>query len=280
MNGRRYIREQRTLCGERYAEVDLFWVTEAEHKAGPRRKKELASTLAQTERNAWHSRRYFRQLINTNFDERGFHVTLTYEDGRLPADEESAARDLRNWLRRVRGWLRREGLPAERLKWIAVTEHQEEDKSAGVKAVRYHHHALIQLDGVAREARNALRSALEELWSTGRGAGREALGTVNADRLQPETDGLDALANYLLKYPRRKKRWSQSRGLAKPAHPRPNDTRWSARRLALACTADAADAYCWEQLYPGWRFLSAHPQWSEERGEWRVYIRLWRKGKK
>ena len=49
--GKRYIREQWTECGEKYAEVDLFWVSEAEHKAGPRRKKELASSLAQQKRN-------------------------------------------------------------------------------------------------------------------------------------------------------------------------------------------------------------------------------------
>ena len=73
MEKKRYIREQWTLCGDRYAEVDLFWITEAEHKAGPRRKKELASSLAQQTRNDWHSRRYFVQLINSNFTEAGFH---------------------------------------------------------------------------------------------------------------------------------------------------------------------------------------------------------------
>lgn len=39
--GKRYIREQWTLCGDRYGEVDLFWINEAEHKASTRRKKSL-----------------------------------------------------------------------------------------------------------------------------------------------------------------------------------------------------------------------------------------------
>ena len=95
--GKRYIREQWTECGEKYAEVDLFWVSEAEHKAGPRRKKELASSLAQQNRNDWHARRYLPQLINCNFDARGLHVSLTYDGPFLPQSEEQAARDLENW---------------------------------------------------------------------------------------------------------------------------------------------------------------------------------------
>ena len=275
--GKRYIREQWTECGEKYAEVDLFWVSEAEHKAGPRRKKELASSLAQQKRNDWHARRYLPQLINCNFDARGLHASLTYDGPFLPQSEEQAARDLENYLRRVRWWLKKHGHDPAGLKWIAVTEHQDADKEAGVKAVRYHHHVLIQHDGLDRKARSELREALEDLWSTGRGEMREPLGTVNADRLQPDDDGLAALAGYLLKYPKRKKRWRQSRGLKKPVYRRPSDSKWTRRKLELACTADAEDAYAWEQRYLGWRFLGAYPQWSEERGEWRCYIRLWRK---
>lgn len=275
--GRRYIREQWTECGEKYAEVDLFWVSEAEHKAGPRRKKELASSLAQQKRNAQHSKRYFTQLIHCNFDKRGFHLALTYDDAFLPEDEEWAARDLENYLRRVRWWLKKRGHDLTGLKWIAVTEHQDADKAAGVKEVRYHHHLLIQHDGLDRKARGELRQALEDLWSTGRGELREPLGRANADRLQPDDDGLAALAGYLLKYPKRKKRWRQSRGLQKPVYRRPNDSKWTRRKLELACTSDAEDAYVWEQRFPGWRFLEACPSYSEELGEWRIYIRLRRK---
>ena len=152
--GRRYIREQRTECGEKYAEVDLFWVNEAEHKAGPRRKKELASSLAQQKRNVQHSKRYFTQLIHCNFDKRGFHLALTYDDAFLPEDEEWAARDLENYLRRVRWWLKKRGHDPAGLKWIAVTEHQDADKAAGVKEVRYHHHLLIQHDGLDKSDRS------------------------------------------------------------------------------------------------------------------------------
>lgn len=277
MGKKRYIREQWTLCGDRYAEVDLFWITEAEHKAGPRRKKELASSLAQQTRNDWHSRRYFVQLINSNFTEAGFHVTLTYDDAFCPEDEQQAGRDVENYIRRVKWWLKKHGYAPAALRYIIVTEHQEEDKAAGLKEVRFHHHVLMQLDGMTKEQRAELRQALEDAWSTGRGDLREPLGRVNADRLQPDQDGLAALAGYLLKYPRRKKRWRQSRNLRKPVYKRPNDTKWSGKKLETACRVDAEDAYTWEQRFPGWRFLGAFPCYNEDRGEWRIYIRLLKK---
>ena len=274
---KRYIREQKTLCGEKYMEVDLKWITEQQHRATSRGKKALASTLAQQDRNAGRAGRYFIQLIHANFDRMGWHVALTYDDAWLPESGEKAERDLVNYLRRVRRWISRQGWDPAGLRWISVTEGQDEDKAAGQKAVRWHHHLLIQMDGLAREQREKLRGALEDLWSVRFCGEVESLGTVNADRLQPDKDGLVGLALYLLKYPKRKKRWHQSQGLRKPRYPRPNDTRWSARKLAEACTLEVDDADAWEKRYPGWKFLGAHPSWNEERGEWRAYIRLYRK---
>lgn len=274
---KRYIREQKTLCGEKYMEVDLNWITEQQHRATSRGKKALASTLAQQDRNAGRAGRYFIQLVNSNFDWMGLHVAYTYDDAYLPESAERAERDLTNYLRRVRRWISRQGWDPAGLRWISVTEGQDEDKAAGQKAVRWHHHLLIQMDGLGREQREKLRGALEDLWSVRFCGEVESLGTVNADRLQPDKDGLVGLALYLLKYPKRKKRWHQSQGLRKPRYPRPNDTRWSARKLAEACTLEVDDADAWEKRYPGWKFLGAHPSWNEERGEWRVYIRLYRK---
>ena len=274
MGDKRYIREQWTLCGEQYAEVDLFWINEAEHKAGPRRKKELASSLAQQKRNDWHSRRYFVQLMEANFSADGFHIASTYDDAFCPDNEDQADRDVENYIRRVKWWLKKHGHNPAALRYVIVTEHQDPDPAAGLKEVRYHHHIPMQIDGLTKKEREEFRQALEDLWSTGRGEMREPLGRINADRLQPGEGGLQALANYLLKYPKRKKRWRQSRNLRKPVYKRPNDTRWTGKKLELACKYDVEDAYVWEQRFPGWRFVAAYPQFNEDRGEWRIYIQL------
>lgn len=153
--------------------------------------------------------------------------------------------------------------------------NQEADPANGLKEVRYHHHMVLQVDGLTAAHRAALRDALEDLWCTGRS--REPLGTVNADRLQPEHDSLEGLAKYMLKYPRRRKSWHASRGLKRPTYPRPNDTHWTPRKLADACTMRVDDADYWERRYPGYRFLGAVPSYNEERAEWRLYIKLRRK---
>lgn len=77
---KQYIREQKTICGKNYAEVDFCWISEKEHRAGTRGRKRFASSLAQQGRNAERARRTLVQLLNTNFDEQGFSLTLTYED--------------------------------------------------------------------------------------------------------------------------------------------------------------------------------------------------------
>ena len=197
---KQYIREQKTICGDSYAEVDFCWITEREHRAGPRGKKQFASSLAQQKRNRERSARLLVQLLNTNFDQRGFALTLTYEDTWLPDDDEAAWKDVYNYLKRVRRWLARQNWQdATPIKWVCVTENQEADPANGLKEVRYHHHMVLQVDGLTAAHRAALRDALEDLWCTGRS--REPLGTVNADRLQPEHDSLEGLAKYMLKYP-------------------------------------------------------------------------------
>ena len=70
MKQKTYIRELKTVCGKEYMEVDLFRVTEAEHRASRRAKKEKASSIAMQNCNERYSRRYLNQLVATNFSEK------------------------------------------------------------------------------------------------------------------------------------------------------------------------------------------------------------------
>lgn len=133
-----YIREQKTICGPSYAEVDFCTVSESEHRASPRSKKKFASSLAQQARNMERATRLMIQILNTNFDKQGFSLTLTYSDGYLPFDDEGAWRDVSNYLQRVRRFVKRQGWTGK-IKWVCVTENQEEDEAAGLKEIRYHH---------------------------------------------------------------------------------------------------------------------------------------------
>ena len=81
-----YIREQKHILGTSdYAEVDLFETTDKEHTASTRRKRELATSIAQQKYNDMIARRYFCQLAYTNFGENDWAATFTYDHDHQPA---------------------------------------------------------------------------------------------------------------------------------------------------------------------------------------------------
>lgn len=261
---KRFVRERRYVCGERYMEVDVYPLTERVAASG-RRRKEQDTGLVQQNLNAKHARRYLRQLLAANFDERDLHLTLTYGDELLPEDADQAGRDMTLYLRRVRYRCAKLGLAAPA--YVAVTEWREEDPAEGQKAVRYHHHLIL---------RCALgRDELEALWTRD----GERLGRCNADRLQPDKGALTALAEYITKYANRKRRWRQSRGLRKPKTPRPADGKWTRRKVERAVKSGAVyDAAFWRGRFPGWELAEADPVYNDVTGEWSVYIALFRPG--
>ena len=70
MGGGFYVREQKYICGKNYAtaptmQAEFFEVSEKEHKASTRRKKELATSLAKEVYNLRKSGRYLVLLVNT-----------------------------------------------------------------------------------------------------------------------------------------------------------------------------------------------------------------------
>ena len=90
-----YVREQKYICGKDYAtaptmQAEFFEVSEKEHKASTRRKKELATSLAKEAYNLRKSGRYLVLLVNTNFRPGDFSVTYTYDDEHHPAPNDLA----------------------------------------------------------------------------------------------------------------------------------------------------------------------------------------------
>ena len=89
-----YIREQKHILGTSdYAEVDLFETTDKEHTASTRRKRELATSIAQQKYNDMIARRYFCQLAYTNFGESDWAVTFTYDHGHQPVQRGGRGRE-------------------------------------------------------------------------------------------------------------------------------------------------------------------------------------------
>ena len=123
---RTYYREQKTICGKDYEsadymEVDIFPVSEKEHKQSLRQKRKKATELAQQTYNDKRSKRYHVQLVNTNFKRGDFSLTCTYNDDHLPAaeDQKRADQDWSNYIKRVYRYCAKHGI--RKPKWVMAT---------------------------------------------------------------------------------------------------------------------------------------------------------------
>ena len=249
MAGKIYVREQKHICGDDYAsapymEVDVFEITAAQHRANARAKKELATSLVKDKYNEEARRRYLNQLVSTNFTRKDYSLTLTYAGEHLPAagDMAQADRDFSNFIKRLYRYCDKHGI--EHPKWVCVTEYSTLDED-GKRLGRHHHHAIISRPaGLEREA-------IEDLWGKGR---------ARCERLDFEHGSVEGLARYITKNKRCKRNWRQSRGLKSPKTPRPNDSRWSRKKLKDAFENCLEDRAFWEKKFPGYTLHRCEPR--------------------
>lgn len=259
-----FIREKKIYCGENYLEVDIIPISKNQKMPRGRRSKKKKVTAPKQKRlNDKRARRYFVQLVNTNFGKEDLHVTVTYSNDELPETIEDAEREARNYIRRIDYRRKKENLPP--LKYILVTEYRL--KKEGGKPIRIHHH-IIMNGGLDRDV-------VESLWSRRKGKGkRKAIGFANADRLQPNEYGLEALCRYLMKDPRGKKRWSSSQNLTKP-WTRNNDHKYTRRQVEKAAKFSDDREY-WEKKYPGYWLTECKPVYNDLTG-WSIYLKMRKK---
>lgn len=245
--GRVYYREQKHICGKDYntapyMEIDLYQVTEQEHRVSRRAKRKKATSLAMQAYNEKRAKRYHVQLVNTNFGKGDFSWTGTYDNDHLPGpeDTEKVDRDFSNFIKRVYRWCDKHG--TDRPKWIAATEYSTKQED-GEYLGRHHHHAIIQhTEGLTRDI-------LEQLWTDRNG---ESIGMCRCDNLEVKHGSVESLVQYISKNKRCDRRWRQSRGLEKPQTPPPNDTKWTRRKFLQASTIYIDDKAFWEKQYPGY----------------------------
>ena len=232
--GRMGYRTKTTKAGPRL-EADIYpiWGKEEQRKARAAKKNQTPEAVRKN--NEERAKRYLVQLADANFGADDLHVTLTYAG--TPPEYEQARRDMRNFCDRVRRLRKKRGL--DPLKYIYSIEDDEDGRKH-----RIHVHMLTN-GGISREE-------LEALW---------AKGYANADRLQPNENGLEAVARYLTKQQRR--RWVSSKNLKKPKV-RISNTKTSnakVRRIARDFETEAKEVM--EKLYPGYVFVGAKVFYSD-----------------
>ena len=226
----------RTVQAGDQLDVDVYPIFGREQASTARRALKQVSREAQKKVNLRNAKRRIVQLVNHNFTERDVHLTLTYEN---PPSYDDCQKDVRNFMRRVKRMRKKLGLPE--MKYVYVIE----DDEFGEKK-RIHSHIVLS-GGIAREE-------LEKLW---------ARGYANADRLQLNERGLEALARYMVKNQRNRKKWCCSRNLKEPRM-RTSDCKLSnakVKRIARNLPNEAKDIL--RRAYPGYEYVECEVRYSD-----------------
>lgn len=127
---RRQYREKYYVCGD-YLEAHIFPVY---RKSISRRKKSKPSRECQQKLNDISAENQCIRIVHANFSYKDMKIDLTYDNAHVPISDEKAAKELENFLRRLKRYRNKLGLPE--LKYISVTEK-------GKRTGRYHHHLII-----------------------------------------------------------------------------------------------------------------------------------------
>ena len=227
----------RTIKAGPRLEVEIFPIFGREKAGRARAAKQNLTPEAVQRNNEERSKRKLIQLIDANFDERDIHLTLTYLG--TPPKYEQAQADVKNFLRVVKRKREKAGL--EPLKYIYTIEGNED----GTKE-RIHVH-MVMNGGIDRQE-------LETIWGKG---------YANADHLQPNENGLEALARYITKQQKNRRKWARSRNLKKPKQ-RTSDTKVSnarVKRLAMDFPNSAKEIM--ERLYPEYMHVKTVMRYSD-----------------
>ena len=238
----------KTIRSGKQFEVEIYpEFTRKEAEAAKVRKP--GSTGAQRKLNEKNARKYCKRLINANFGNGDYWITLTYDNEHLPDTIEEAIRDMTNYIRRVNYRRKKEGLKP--VKYIFVTEQ-------GAKTNRIHHHLVI-------EKGNMTADDLEELWKKG--------SRNNVRRIAEDENGLAGLSEYLTKDPKGRKRWHSSKNLKKPKVSKSYSV-FSFKRIRKMIENNDIIKDELEKTYKGKRLINTDVRYNEHNGRFYIYAQM------
>lgn len=187
---------KKIYCGK-YLEIDIIPTLE-EKQISKNGKKISLTPNKQKNLNDKNARRYFCQLLNTNFDSSDLHITLTYNDYFMPENYEEANKIAYNYIRRLKNKYKKEN---KELKYVLVTEYTTEETEG---EIRIHHHLILN--------KIFENNIYTDMWANR----KKPIGRARAYKLDFNETGIEGLAKYLTKNKGQKKRWSCSQNLDKP----------------------------------------------------------------
>lgn len=207
------------------------------------------TSRAQSNLNDKNARKRVERLINTNFVEGDYWITLTYDKEHLPKSIEEAHKNMKNFIRRMNYRRKREGM--DKARYIFVTEYSEKKK------IRCHHHMIVDC-GLSMDI-------VEKLWKCGR--------RNNVRRVAPDENGLSGLAQYMTKDPKGSKRWHGSTNLKQPkVHKNHRDFTGGLVKKIVKGTKDLKSLT--EKKYKGMEYIREEIRYNEINGKFYIYVRM------
>lgn len=239
-------REKIYKCGD-YMEVNIY---PCFRKSTQRNRKAKPSSELQKKLNEKNAKNKLVRLLNNNFTKKDIAFDVSYDDEHHPGSDEEAAKNIQNFLRRLKRYRKKNNL--EELKYICVTEK-------GKRGGRYHHHLVLN-GGVDI-------TDLVEIWGKG---------FCKISPLIFDTNGLLRKGVYMQKNPLCfKKKWNASKNLIQPV-PEVRDQRLSQKKVREMAN-DTTDNKLYEKNYDGCFFSQAKILFNEFNGGTYLQIRMYRK---
>lgn len=269
-----HIQANRYYAGD-YQEVAIVPVVEVEKTRKNRIKNTGSEYLTKPAQQLVNNRNTFRWLriaLQGNFGKGDYFFTLTFNEGELPGPKQiSKAKYIlsRVFLRNCRKKYQKHGRD---FKYIWVMEYELDQEGDYLKRVHFH----IVINHVPELSRDDI----EDCWARGRGKNRKSLGRVNAKRLIPTDEGLEALATYLSKGARWKKGekiWNCSTNLKRPKKQKRKKI-FSFRQIEKMAMSNDLGFETIRKIYPNHVIKDIKFKYNEFRG-WHLYLKMWKKSR-
>lgn len=272
----------RTIRAGDSLEVEAFPITRISTEAR-REAIRRKSSKAQEKLNLRNAQKRIRRLAEHNFKPGDIvlHPTINYgcfdrafsnirsileemEALGIPMDDDDARKLIKNFIARIRRYIRRMGGDPKDFKYIYVIETTKEPRDEDFNALpaRYHYHMIISGMGILTA------EALQQLWT---------LGYVKAEPLDFRFNGLEGLCKYITKQRRVTRRWAHSKNLKEP-DVRESTRKISRRRAAqIAADVQANAREIMEKVYPGYTLEGCEVRYSDFVAGAYIYVRMRRR---
>ncbi len=230
-----------------YLDVQIYPVFTDSKPKGTRRKKAKPTSEVQQLLNEKYAKEKNIHLVNHNFTPVDLVIHPTYDDYNHPLSEDEAVRNMKNFLRRIKRAMEKEG---KELKYFAV--YEQSDKG------RHHHHIII--------SGGLTYLQIRDLWG---------YGIVKISPLYFDEYGVTGLTQYITKETKGKKKISHSRNLKQPKE-RQRDGKLSQKQLRELHNHNCDIKEVCKKLYPGYDLAKIEPYYNDVNGYYYTTLRLYK----